>query len=387
MMQSSDKRYLDNTAPFSSAGLIIRQKEPRNLEAPFDRIDSYLTPTELFYIRSHFPTPKLDRASYQLRIDGAVRHPFTLSYEELRNMRSETRVVTLECAGNGRVFLVPQVQGAQWELGAVSNAEWTGVPLRALLERAELAEDVCEIALEAADRGTPKEEPLPPVPISYVWSVPLAKAMQSEVLIAYAMNGRDLSRDHGFPIRAMVPGHYGMASVKWLTRIEAVREPFRGYWQTTDYAYWASKGGEPVRRALGEMKFKSQIARPRVYETLPANRIYTICGAAWAGETDVIGIAVSTDGGQTWAEADFVDPVRRHAWRRWRFDWLTPKKAGEYTLLARANDANGVLQPSEHDQNYGVYVINHSLPIEVFVEDFEARRLDAEMPSSQYDSI
>jgi DMSO/TMAO reductase YedYZ molybdopterin-dependent catalytic subunit len=387
MMQSSDKRYLDNTAPFSSAGLIIRQKEPRNLEAPFDRIDSYLTPTELFYIRSHFPTPKLDRASYQLRIDGAVRHPFTLSYEELRNMRSETRVATLECAGNGRVFLVPQVQGAQWELGAVSNAEWTGVPLRALLERAELAEDVCEIALEAADRGTPKEEPLPPVPISYVWSVPLAKAMQSEVLIAYAMNGRDLSRDHGFPIRAMVPGHYGMASVKWLTRIEAVREPFRGYWQTTDYAYWASKGGEPVRRALGEMKLKSQIARPRVYETLPANRIYTICGAAWAGETDVIGIAVSTDGGQTWAGADFVDPVRRHAWRRWRFDWLTPKKAGEYTLLARAKDANGVLQPTEHDQNYGVYVINHSLPIEVFVEDFEARRLDAEMPSSQYDSI
>jgi DMSO/TMAO reductase YedYZ molybdopterin-dependent catalytic subunit len=387
MMQSSDKRYLDNTAPFSSAGLIIRQKEPRNLEAPFDRIDSYLTPTELFYIRSHFPTPKLDRASYQLRIDGAVRHPFTLSYEELRNMRSETRVATLECAGNGRVFLVPQVQGAQWELGAVSNAEWTGVPLRALLERAELAEDVCEIALEGADRGTPKEEPLPPGPISYVWSVPLAKAMQSEVLIAYAMNGRDLSRDHGFPIRAIVPGHYGMASVKWLTRIEAVREPFRGYWQTTDYAYWASKGGEPVRRALGEMKLKSQIARPRVYETLPANRIYTICGAAWAGETDVIGIAVSTDGGQTWAEADFVDPVRRHAWRHWRFDWLTPKKAGEYTLLARAKDANGVLQPTEHDQNYGVYVINHSLPIEVFVEDFEARRLDAEMPSSQYDSI
>jgi DMSO/TMAO reductase YedYZ molybdopterin-dependent catalytic subunit len=387
MMQSSDKRYLDNTAPLLGAGLIIRQKEPKNLEAPFDRIDSYLTPTELFYIRSHFPTPKLDRASYQLRIDGAVRHPFTLSYEELRNMRSETRVATLECAGNGRVFLVPQVQGAQWELGAVSNAEWTGVPLRALLERAELAEDVCEIALEGADRGTPKEEPLPPGPISYVWSVPLAKAMQSEVLIAYAMNGRDLSRDHGFPIRAIVPGHYGMASVKWLTRIEAVREPFRGYWQTTDYAYWASKGGEPVRRALGEMKLKSQIARPRVYETLPANRIYTICGAAWAGETDVIGIAVSTDGGQTWAEADFVDPVRRHAWRRWRFDWLTPKKAGEYTLLARAKDANGVLQPSEHDQNYGVYVINHSLPIEVFVEDFEARRLDAEMPSSQYDSI
>src|SRR3989440_4243329 len=177
MMEGSKMQHVDNNSRFSSEGLIIRQKEPKNLEAPFDRIDSYLTPTELFYIRSHFPTPNLERASYQLRIDGAVTRPFTLSYEELRSMRSETRVATLECAGNSRVFLVPQVQGAQWELGAVSNAEWTGVPLRALLERAELAEDVCEIVLEGADRGIPKAQPLPPSPISYVWSLPRAKAM------------------------------------------------------------------------------------------------------------------------------------------------------------------------------------------------------------------
>ena len=361
-MEGSDNRYLD-------VGLIIRQKEPKNLEAPFDRIDSYLTPTELFYIRSYFPIPNLDRASYQLRIDGAVRHPFTLSYDELRSLRSETRIATLECAGNSRVFLVPQVQGAQWELGAVSNAEWTGVPLRALLERAELAEDVCEIVLEGADRGIPKEEPLPPGPISYVWSLPHAKAMQPEVLIAYAMNGRDLPRDHGFPVRAIVPGHYGMASVKWLTRIRAVSDPFHGYWQTSDYAYWDYLDGRPVRRPLAEMKLKSAIARPQVYETLPPNQIYAICGAAWAGETDVTEIAVSTDGGQTWAKAEFLDPVRRHAWRRWKFDWLTPKKSGQYTLLARAKDASGMLQPNEHDQNNGVYVINHSLPIEVFVDE------------------
>src|SRR5256886_13318538 len=162
MMRGSDKRYLDNTAPLFGAGLIIRQKEPKNLEAAFDRIDSYLAPTELFYIRSHFPTPKLDRASYQLRIDGAVSHPLTLSYEDLRNMRSETRVATLECAGNSRVFLVPQVQGAQWELGAVSNAEWTGLRLRALLERADLAEDACQNRCERADCVQPEEEQVPP---------------------------------------------------------------------------------------------------------------------------------------------------------------------------------------------------------------------------------
>jgi len=369
IMEGSNTHYLDNTGPFSSAGLIIRQKEPRNLEAPFDRIDSYLTPAELFYIRSHFTTPDVDADSYELRIDGAVRQPFALSYEELRRMPSETRIATLECAGNGRVFLVPQVQGAQWELGAVGNAEWTGVPLRTLLERAELAEDACEIVLEGADRGTPKEEPLPPDPISYAWGLPRAKAIAPEGLIAYAMNGRDLSPDHGFPVRAIVPGHYGMASVKWLTRIQAVREPFHGYWQTSDYAYWASMDGKPVRRALGEMQLKSEIARPGVYETLPANRMYTVCGAAWAGETDVIEIAVSTDGGRTWANAKFLDPVRRHAWRRWKFDWLTPKKPGRCTLLARARDAGGMLQPDRHDQNYGVYVINHSLPIEVFVAE------------------
>jgi DMSO/TMAO reductase YedYZ molybdopterin-dependent catalytic subunit len=137
----------------SSVGLIIREKEPHNLETPFAEVDSFLTPTELFYIRSHFTTPALDIGSYQLRIDGAVRSPFSLSYSELRAMPSETRVATLECAGNGRVFLVPQVEGAQWELGAVGNAEWTGVPFRALLDRAGIEDSACEIVLEGADRA------------------------------------------------------------------------------------------------------------------------------------------------------------------------------------------------------------------------------------------
>src|SRR5205807_8269963 len=139
---------------------------------------SFLSPTDLFYIRSHFPAPKLDLTSYRLRVDGAVRKPFSLGYKELREMPSETRIAILECAGNSRVFLVPQVEGAQWELGAVGNAEWTGVPLRVLLERAGLLSDACEIVLEGADRGTPKEEPVPPEPISYAWSLPRAKAIR-----------------------------------------------------------------------------------------------------------------------------------------------------------------------------------------------------------------
>ncbi|MFL5402807.1 MAG: sulfite oxidase [Gemmatimonadales bacterium] len=350
-----------------SPGLIIRQKEPANLETPLDQVDSYLTPTELFYIRSHFPAPRVELASYQLRISGAVKTPLSLTYQELRDMPSETRVATLECAGNSRVFLVPQVAGAQWELGAVGNAEWTGVPLGALLERAGLEDDACEIVLEGADRGTPKEEPVPPGSISYARSLPRHKALQREVLIAYHMNGRDLPLHHGYPVRAIVPGHYGMASVKWLTHIQAVREPFGGYWQTSDYGFWDYLDGKPVRRALGEMKLKSEIARPRVYETLSPNEKYTVFGSAWAGETAATEISVSTDGGTTWAEGEFLDPVQQYAWRRWKYEWLTPAKPGQYTLLSRAKGSDGSLQPDQHDQNYGTYVVNHPLPVEVFV--------------------
>jgi DMSO/TMAO reductase YedYZ molybdopterin-dependent catalytic subunit len=367
--QKSSDRYDNELRRSSPTGLVIRQKEPPNLEMPFDQLDSFLTPTELFYIRSHFPTPRIDVANYRLRIDGAVRNPLALSYEELRGMRSETRIATLECAGNGRVFLVPQVRGAQWQLGAVGNAEWTGVPLQALMDRAELEDGACEIVLEGADQGIPAEEPKPPGPISYARSVPLEKAAQPEVLIVYQMNGRDLSGDHGYPVRAVVPGHYGIASVKWLTRITAVREPFQGYWQTSDYGYWDAFDGKPVRRPLAEIKVKSAIARPRVYETLSPDQECTVFGAAWGGETAVTEIAVSVDGGQVWAAAQFLDPVRRHAWRRWKFDWLTPKQPGKYTLLARAKDADGNVQPPEHDWNYGGYVIDHVLPIEVFVGD------------------
>jgi DMSO/TMAO reductase YedYZ molybdopterin-dependent catalytic subunit len=353
----------------ASLGLVVRQQDPRNLEGPFGRPDSFLTPTELFYIRSHFPTPRLDPASYRLEIEGAVRTPLALGYDELRRMPKETRAATLECAGNNRVFLVPQVDGAQWGLGAVGNAEWTGVPLADLLDRAGLDQDGCEVILEGADRGTPTEPPIPPRPISYARSLQRDKAMRREVLIAYQMNGRDLTRDHGYPVRAIVPGHFGMASVKWLTRIRAVRQPFQGYWQTSDYAYWHDVEGQPIRRPLGEIQVKAEIARPGVYETLEPNALFTIAGAAWSGEAEVTEVTVSTDGGATWAQAEFIDPPHEYAWRRWKLDWRTPEEPGHYTLLARAKDARGRTQPDRHDPNYGTYVINHPIPIEVFVEE------------------
>jgi DMSO/TMAO reductase YedYZ molybdopterin-dependent catalytic subunit len=348
--------------------MITRQKEPQNLETPFSQVDSYITPNHLFYIRSHFPIPKIDLASYRLEIVGAVDRPFSISYEELEAMSSESQTAVLECAGNGRVFLNPQVEGAQWELGAVGNAEWTGVPLGMLLEKAGLQADACEIVLEGADRGQGKIEPAPHGPISYCRSISCELALRRDVLVALRMNGELLSPAHGFPVRAIVPGHYGMASVKWLNLIRAVKEPFQGYWQTTDYASWESVDGQTVRRPLGPMQLKSQIGQPTNNAVLEPAKPITINGAAWKANGEVKEILVSTNGGATWNAGEFIDPPRSNTWRRWKFDWITPEAEGMCILLCRALDANGAAQPDGHDEKHGTYVINHPLPIEVHIK-------------------
>jgi DMSO/TMAO reductase YedYZ molybdopterin-dependent catalytic subunit len=257
--------------------------------------------------------------------------------------------------------------GAQWELGAVGNAEWTGVPLATLLDRAGLHGNACDVVLEGADQGQPAEPPRPPEPISYSRSVPLHKALD-DVLIAYAMNGVDLPADHGFPVRAIVPGHYGMASVKWLTHVRVLKEQFQGYWQTTDYAYWDEVDGIPVRRAMSDMKLKSEIARPTTLEVVPKGQLYRVYGAAWCGGEDVVTVDVTTDGGLTWAAADFLDPIQRNVWRRWSYDWKTPDRPGSFTLMSRAMNAAGESQPDKFDPRYYSYVVHHTLPIEVVVQ-------------------
>ncbi|MCU1335875.1 MAG: sulfite oxidase-like oxidoreductase [Bryobacterales bacterium] len=296
-----------------------------------------------------------------------MKNPLVLTYDELKSLPAKTVVATLECAGNSRVFLVPQKPGAQWELGAVGTAEWTGVPLAMLLDRAGLTDKACDVVLEGADRGQPAEPPKPPDPISYSRSVPLDKALE-DVLIAYGMNGVDLPHDHGFPVRAIVPGHYGMASVKWLTQVLVLEEQFQGYWQTSDYAYWDEVDGIPVRRPLSEIKLKSEIARPATLEVVPKGQLYRVYGAAWGGTADIVSVELTTDGGLTWAATDFLDPIRPHAWRRWSYDWKTPDQPGRYTLMSRAKNAAGASQPDKFDERYFSYVVHHTLPIEVIVQ-------------------
>lgn len=342
-------------------GLITRQKEPSNLEFPFASLNSFAVPNELFYVRNHFPQPAIEARAWRLEVGGAVRNPFTLGYDALRQLPTVTRPVLLECAGNGRAYLEPKAKGVQWELGAVGTAEWTGVPLSALLRRAGVRPEAVEVILEGTDEGEVAERP---GRIHFARSVPLEKARR-DVLLATHMNGKELPPAHGFPVRAIVPGWYGVSSVKWLRRIVVTERPFRGYFQSVDYTYWDRTDGIPDLQPLTELQVKAQIARPAAGQRLPAGRPVRITGAAWTGESEVDRVEVSTDGGRTWHRARFTTEPRRYAWRFWEYEW-TPT-SGRHTLLARARDAANRMQPAQRDPDRRNYMITHPIPVEVTV--------------------
>jgi DMSO/TMAO reductase YedYZ molybdopterin-dependent catalytic subunit len=351
-----------------SPGLIVRQTKPENFESPFPALGGFLTPNNLFFVRSHFGVfAGPGAATWRLKVEGAVEHPLELTFEELLRMPSRTLPATLECAGNGRVFLVPRAQGVPWELGAVSTAEWTGVPLAAVLDRAGVRSNAVEVVLEGADVGEVQEEPKSPGRIHYARSLPLAKARRPEVLLAYRMNGAELPVAHGYPLRAVVPGWYGMASVKWLRRIVVTDRPFTGFFQTLDYAYFVRRDGLPVLVPAGEMEVKSQIARPARGEVVSANAVYRTLGAAWTGESEVERVEVSADGGRTWAAAALLGRPVPYAWRLWEYGWRTPAQPGVHILMARAADRRGRVQPLGHDPDRRNILINYSVPLEVEV--------------------
>ena len=345
--------------------MITREKEPLNLEMPLDGLETFVTPTERFYVRCHFPFPNIDEREWRLKVEGKVGRSFEMKMEELREMPAQTIMATLECAGNSRVFLVPKVKGVQWELGAVGNAEWTGVRLRDVLERAGISDGAREIVFEGADNGMISELPRPAGKIHFARSVPVEKAMD-DVLLAFTMNGEPLTAAHGFPLRAIVPGWYGMASVKWLQRLVVSDQPFNGYYQTIDYAHWKRGQNGPVLVPLGEMQVKAEIARPGNDEVVSANSKYEVKGAAWTAAAVVTRVEISCDGGKSWSDASLNGDASENTWRLWEFEWKTPTP-GNYTLMARATDSRGRVQPMERNADANNYVISHCLPIEVEV--------------------
>ena len=358
---------MDETSEKFIGGKIVRVESPLNLEMPFEILDAFITPTKSFYVRTHFPIPSIDRDAWWLHVEGEVENPFAINYEQLLQFDSVTVPATLECAGNNRNFLEPKVKGVQWGLGAVGTAEWTGVPLSVLLDRACVKPTGSDVIFEGADGGMLEDPKSPPGKLHFARSIPLEKA-RADVLLAYKMNGGELPPQNGFPVRAIVPGWYAMASIKWLQRIIVTDEPFTGYYQTIDYAYWKRRAEVAELTPLTEMQVKAQIAKPAQDDTVPPSSTVRVHGAAWTSDGEITKVELSTDGGATWLEAKLLGESQPNAWRLWEFHWQTPAAPGKQILVARATDSLGRTQPTERDRDRGTYMINHLLPITVEVK-------------------
>jgi DMSO/TMAO reductase YedYZ molybdopterin-dependent catalytic subunit len=294
----------------------------------------------------HWDIPMADPQAWRLSVDGAVSRPVRLNLTDLRARPARTVPVTLECAGNGRGWLEPRPVSLPWLGEAIGTAEWTGTPLGPLLEEAGVQPEAVEVVFHGLDRGIQGGEDQ-----TYARSLPLAEAMRSEVLVAYEMNGEPLPPQHGFPLRLVVPGWYGMASVKWLHAIEVLTEPFDGFQQAVAYRYQAhgDEPGEPVSR----IRPRAMMIPPGIPDFFTRHRYVDagtvmLSGRAWSGHGPVERVEVGIDG--QWADADLDPPVGEFAWRGWHFEWHA--EPGEHQLYCRASDATGKTQPPDAPWNH-----------------------------------
>lgn len=337
----------------------ILSADPLNAETPIEGLREDIPPQSRFFVRSHFSQPDPDPRRHVLAVGGAVEQELHLRMADLEAMASNTLAVTLECAGNGRTGLRPPPNGEPWGLGAVGTAQWTGVALRSVLESAGLRPQVREILAIGADRGR-----LPDVAdaIPFARSLPLDKAMDRDTLIALRMNGEPIPAEHGAPIRLIVPGWYGMASVKWLERIEALEDPFRGYYQAVRYVYDQGDGTPPT--PVGMMRVRSLITAPLDGETVHRGALI-LRGKAWSGDGGVVRVQISVDGSTVSPDATLSAPLSLHAWRSWEFRWdSTP---GRHVLRSYASDAKGNRQPAVGRWNLHGYGNNAAHAVAVTV--------------------
>ena len=311
----------------------------RNRGMPLEALRYDVTPAGLHYLLIHFDIPPVDEAGGRLEVRGLVDQPLVLDMAELAAWPARTLRVTMECAGNGRAQVSPRYPSVPWLEEGVSTAEWTGVPLRALLERAGLREDAREIVFRGADRGFDRG-----VEHDFARSLSRAEALREEVLVAYAMNGAPLPPQHGAPLRLVVPGWYGMASVKWLHAIEAAARPFDGLQQASSYHFRTVAGqkGEPCRL----MRVNALMVPPGIPDfygrrrTVEAGAV-TISGRAWSGAAPIALVEFMEDG--HWRAVEVDPPPAPHAWQAWRATWQA--RPGEHELACRATDAAGNRQP------------------------------------------
>ena len=327
-------------------GLLVHRAHPLNAETSIPAlIGGVVMPNARFYVRNHFHMPNLDAAAFRLTVGGLVDRPFELSLADLRRMRSQTVVATLECAGNGRTLFEPSIPGEKWNLGAVSTAEWTGVPLVELLDRAGPKSGAREILFRGADAG-PVEGSADD--IRFERSLDLDRGRDADVLLAYAMNGEALPVQHGYPLRLVVPGWYAVASVKWLTEIELVPTPFAGHYQTEKYQYEWESDGRVTREPVTLQQVRALITEPASDEQVPRGSL-VVRGVAWSGAAPIARVEISVDGGP-WQEARLVSERKRHSWQWWESVAAVPTPKA-VNVRARATDLAGRTQPDRAEWN------------------------------------
>jgi len=368
---------LSAAASLAPAALIGKTNEPKapsrdymlqmngyavNAETPLELLTDYITPVELFFVRSHWipRTPSPDQ--WSLTVDGEIGESLKLSIADLRKMRVTEVTCVLQCAGNGRGLYTPTVPGVQWRYGAVGNARWKGVAVKDVLERAGVKPTAKHLHAFGSDDPPGKVPP-------FHRSIELEKAM-SDAIFAYEMNGRPLNANHGAPLRLVVPGWAGDHWMKWITRVSLQPEPQKGFYMDTAYRYPLKPGEPGVTFKPEEMRPLTELAVKSNITTAPkkakAGVAKTVSGFAFSGAPDVEKVEVSDDDGATWNLAELDPRHSPYAWRRWSYRW-TPRASGTARILARATDVRGSVQPRESVWNQSGYLYNgwHSVDVEV----------------------
>jgi DMSO/TMAO reductase YedYZ molybdopterin-dependent catalytic subunit len=325
---------------------------------PLEALRYPVTPVGLHYLLTHYDVPDVAPDGWRLAIGG-----LELSLDDLRVRPVAEHTVTMECAGNGRARLEPRPVSQPWLLEAVGTARWRGTPLAPLLAEAGIPDGTVEVLFTGLDRGIEGGDEQ-----AFQRALPLDEAMRDEVLLAYEMNGAPLPPQHGFPLRLVVPGWYGMTNVKWLSRIEFLAEPFSGYQQSWSYRVRQSEDevGEPLQR----MQPRSLLVPPGIPEFLTRDRTVAagevlLEGRAWSGLAPVARVEVSDDGASTWSAATLEPAGEPWAWRGFAYRWeATP---GEHVLCSRARDEAGNEQPVEPPWNLGGYANNAVQTVRVTV--------------------
>jgi DMSO/TMAO reductase YedYZ molybdopterin-dependent catalytic subunit len=331
------------------------QLATRNHGMPLEALRWDITPLGLHYLLIHYDIPEVDPASWRLQFDGRVERPLTLSLNDLHTRPAVELAVTMECAGNGRAQVDPHVVSQPWLLEAVGTARWRGVRVADLLAEARAEQDAVEVVFTGLDRGVEGEEEQ-----AYARSVALPELLGSDAILAYEVNGLPLPPQHGFPVRLVMPGWYGMTSVKWLARMTAVDTPFDGYQMRQSYRLRENEDDEGI--ALTRMRPRSLMVPPGIPDFMSRSRFVSagrceMRGRAWSGVGEIASVEVSTDDGQSWADAEVErDGLGLWAWAGWRFDW--DAKPGEFVLCSRARDSAGNVQPLEPSWNLGGYANN-----------------------------